>query len=311
MGGSPFSIVGLGGYEFEDDDDWAGAREVLSAAIDAGIDWIDTSEAYFDGKNELTIAAAFRDISARLKISNKVAPAPDGTGFGPEQIRQACTQSLERLGVDRFDVYLLHWPDATGVSLEETWGAMRQLVDDGLVELVGLSNFGRSEIERCLAIGPVDVIQEGLSPIDHLETRGLARWCGEKGIGVVTYEPLANGMLAGAIQRPDDLARVVGDDYQEWGFWKRLFAPGRFERSEAVRDGMLAIADRVGCSLPQLALAWNLHQPGVTMTLAGTRNPEHARTNAAAADIQLTAEQVAELDALVPLGPTFAEDPTA
>jgi aryl-alcohol dehydrogenase-like predicted oxidoreductase len=302
------SRVGLGGYEFEDDPDWAGAREVLSAAIDAGIDWLDTAESYFDGMNELTIGRALRDIGAEMTISTKVAPVPDGTGFSGDQIRKACATSLERLGVERVDMYLLHWPDRTGVPLEETWASMRGLVDDALVNRVGLSNFDREQIERCLAVGPVDLIQEGLSPIDHLETRELARWCAERGIAVVTYEPLGNGMLAGAIRSPDDFARVVGDDYQEWGFWKRLFAPGRFERSQAVADGMRAVADRLGCSLAQVAIAWNLHQPGVTAALAGTRSAAHIRDDAAAATIALTDEQVAELDALIPLGPTFAED---
>ena len=121
----------------------------------------------------------------------------------------------------------------------------------------------------------------------------------------MTYEPLGSGMLAGAIERPEDFVRAVGDDYAEWPFWQRLFAPGKFERSEAVRDGMQAVADRIGCSLPQLALAWNIHQEGVSATLAGTRNPVHARTNAEAADVVLTRDQIDELDALIPLGPTF------
>jgi aryl-alcohol dehydrogenase-like predicted oxidoreductase len=302
------SKVGLGGFEFEDDPDWAGAREVLSAAIDAGIDWLDTAESYFDGMNELAIGRALRDIGAEMTISTKVAPAPNGTGFAADQIRKACTTSLERLGVDRVEMYLLHFPDRSGVPLEETWASMRGLVDDGLAERVGLSNFDREQIERCLAVGPVDLIQEGLSPIDHLETRALATWCAERGIAVVTYEPLANGMLAGAIRAPEDFARVVGDDYREWGFWKRLFAPGRFERSRAVADGMRAMADRLGCSLAQVAIAWNLHQPGVTATLVGTRSPAHIRDDAAAAAIALTDEQLAELDASIPLGPTFAAD---
>ena len=302
------SKVGLGGYEFEDDPDWAGAREVLAAAIDAGIDWLDTAESYFDGMNELTIGRALRDIGAEMTISTKVAPAPDGTGFGRDQIRKACTTSLERLRVERVDMYLLHWPDRTGIELEETWASMRGLVDDGLVERVGLSNFDREQIERCLAIGSVDLIQEGLSPIDHLETRELARWCAERGIAVVTYEPLGNGMLAGAIRSPEDVSRVVGDGYQEWDFWKRLFSPGRFERSRAVADGMHAVADRIGCTLAQVAIAWNLHQPGVTAALAGTRNPAHIRDDAAAAAIELTEDQLAELDTLISMGPTFAPD---
>jgi aryl-alcohol dehydrogenase-like predicted oxidoreductase len=185
---------------------------------------------------------------------------------------------------------------------------MRRLVDDDLVTHVGVSNFDQRQLERCLRVGPVDLIQEGLSPIDHLETRELARWCSERGIAVVTYEPLGNGMLAGAIRAPEDFARVVGDDYEEWPFWQRLFSPGRFARSEEVTDGMRAVADRVGCTLAQIAIAWNLHQPGVTATLAGTRSPAHIRDDAGAASIKLTDEQLAELDALIPLGPNFAQD---
>ncbi len=303
IGSERFSVVGLGGYELESDPSWSGARDVLAAAIGSGIDWLDTAEAYFDAMNERTIGAAMRDVGAPIKVSSKVAP--NVSGFKAEQIRQACMGSLERLGLGRLDMFLLHYPDETGVPLEETWTAMRQLVDDGLVGLAGLSNFDQAQIERCLTVGPVNVIQEGLSPIDHLETLELARWCGRQGIGVVTYEPLGNGMLAGAIERPEDFVRVVGDDYEEWGFWQRLFAPGKFERSVVVRDGMQAVAERIGCSLPQLALAWSIQQEGVSATLAGTSNPAHARTNAEAADVVLTRDQIDELDALIPLGPTF------
>jgi aryl-alcohol dehydrogenase-like predicted oxidoreductase len=299
------SAVGLGGYEFQETPGWTGARDIVEAALGAGTNWIDTSEAYFDGMNERTISAALRDVGEEVLLSTKVAPSPGGTGFEPDRIRDACAKSLQRLGVDRVDMYLLHFPGDDGVRLEDTWTAMRGLVDDGLVRLAGLSNFDRVQVERCLAVGPVDVIQEGLSPIDHLDHRELFRWCEERGIGVATYEPLANGMLAGAIRAPEDLVRVVGEDYMEWPFWKRLFSPGRFERSQTVVDGMRAVAGSIGCTVAQLALAWNLRQPGVTATLAGSRNPVHVRENAEAASIELTDAQVAELDALIPLGPTF------
>ncbi len=298
------SVVGLGGYEFEDDVGWAGARDIVEAALGAGTNWIDTSEAYFDGVNERTIAAALGDVGEEVLLSTKVAPAPDGTGFKPDRIREACAKSLERLDVEQLDIYLLHWPDG-GVPLEATWAAMRGLVDDGLVRVAGLSNFDRDQIERCLAVGPVDLIQDGLSPIDHLDHRDLFRWCEERSIGVVTYEPLGNGMLAGAIGSPEDFVRVVGEDYMEWGFWKRLFSPGKFERSQTVVGGMRAMAEGIGCSLAQLALAWNMRQSGVTATLAGSRNPVHVRENAEAASIELTDGQLAELDGLILLGPTF------
>jgi myo-inositol catabolism protein IolS len=305
VGGEWFSVVGLGGFEFEDDPNWPGARDVLLAAIEAGVDWIDTAEEYFYRKNERVIAAALHDVGRPMKLSSKVAPLPDGTGFEPKQIREACEGSLERLEVDHLDMFLMHYPGESTDGLEDSWGAMRALVDDGLTRLVGLSNFDRSDVERCSAVGPVDVLQEGLSLIDHLETLDLARWCETQRIGVVTYEPLGNGMLAGAIASPEDFARVV-PEYQEWGFWKRLFSPGRFERSQAVADGMRNVAERVGCSLPQLALAWNLQQTGVSATLAGTRSQAHARSNAEAADVVLGPEDLADLDALIPLGPTQA-----
>jgi aryl-alcohol dehydrogenase-like predicted oxidoreductase len=309
IGDVGFSIVGLGGYEFGADAAWAGGRDVVEAALDTGINWIDTGEAYFDGMNECVIAAALKSCGAEMLLSSKVYPAPAGTGFEPDQIRDACAKSLQRLAIEQIDLYLLHRPD-DAISVEATWEAMRGLVDDGLVRYVGLSNFDRGLIERCLKVGPVDHVQDGLSPIDHLENLELFPWCHKQGIPVVTYEPLANGMLAGAIASPHDFARVVGDGYAEWGFWKRLFAPGRFERSQAVADGMRSMAEHIGCTLAQVALAWNLHQPGVTATLAGSRNPVHVRDNAAAADVELTAAQLAELDALIPLGPTFTTDPS-
>jgi len=305
MDRSTISKIGLGGYELGDDPAWPGARDVLVAAAEAGITWIDTAEAYSDYANETVIGAAIADTGtgSRFAISSKVAP--NYSGFRPEEIRRACEGSLERLGRDRLDLYFMHYPGGD-VPLEDSWAAMRALVDDGLVENVGLSNYDQPDIERALAVGPVDVVQECLSPIDRLQNRRLFRWCADRSIAVVTYEPLANGMLAGAISAPEDFARVVGDDYAEWGFWKRLFSPGRFERSAAVANGMKAIAREVGCSLAQLALAWNVHQTGVSSTLAGSRNPVHVRENGAAGAIELDREKLDAIDALVQLGPTFA-----
>ena len=155
IGGESFSVVGLGGFEFEDDPDWPGAREVLLAAIEAGIDWIYTAEQYSDRKNEIVIAAALRDVGQPMKLSSKIAPLPDGTGFEPKQIREACEGSLERLGVDRLNMYLMHYPGESNDGLEESWGAMRALVDDGLTRLVGLSNFERPEEEELEHLPPL------------------------------------------------------------------------------------------------------------------------------------------------------------
>jgi aryl-alcohol dehydrogenase-like predicted oxidoreductase len=298
------SIVGLGGYELGGDAGNERERLVLDAALESGINWVDTAEAYSEGQNEPTIAAAIGPRRDRILLSTKVAPEPDGTGLRPEQVRAACSTSLTRLGTEHVDLYFVHWPDQD-VPLEDTWGAMRALVDEGLVRAAGLSNFDQDAIERCRAVGLVDVVQECLSPIDRLGNRDLFAWCAAEGIGVVTYEPLANGMMTGTVTSPSDFARVVGADYREWGFWKRLFSPGRFQRSKTVADGIRDLAGRIGCTMAQLAIAWNVHQTGVTATLAGTTSPAHARENAAAASIALTDDQLGELETLVRRGPSF------
>jgi aryl-alcohol dehydrogenase-like predicted oxidoreductase len=206
-----------------------------------------------------------------------------------------------RLGRDQIDIYLLHHPDETGVSLGETWGAMTELVAAGLVRAIGLSNYEMDAVERCNAQRPVDVVQDGLSLVDHLDNRrSFARW-GELGIGVVVYEPLGSGTLSG---RSIDEVRQAWADWSEFGFYKRLLAGENGDRSATLIDALRPIAERHEVSIPQLAIAWVLRQQGVTATLAGSRNPEHVRQNAHAANLDLPESVFAELETLIPLGPT-------
>jgi aryl-alcohol dehydrogenase-like predicted oxidoreductase len=183
---------------------------------------------------------------------------------------------------------------------------MSELVDEGLVRSIGVSNFDRELIERCLAIRHVDSLQPHFSML-HLENRDLIRWCGEQGIGVVCYGPLAFGLLTGAIGmdtefHPEDWRSGHGTG----GSYGRMFAPGKIERSLAVVDGLRPIADRLGITPAQLALAWVVHQPGVTAAIAGSRNPDHVRQNAGAGDVELDRATLEEIEALLPLGPGFA-----
>jgi aryl-alcohol dehydrogenase-like predicted oxidoreductase len=306
--GIELTVIGLGGYELEDleTDSEGTAQRVIAAALDAGIDWIDTAEAYFAGGNESLIGHVLGGVSD-LKLSTKVAPEPDGSGFRPEQIASACRSSLDRLRADHLDLYFLHWPDETGVPLDETWDAMARLVDDGLVLAIGLSNFTREDLDRCREIRDVDVMQQGLSLVDHLDERDLIRHCGETGTAVVTYEPLGSGILTGAVTRSTDPISVWGEDYVEWGFYQRLFAPGKIERSLAVVDRLREIAERLDITVSQLAIAWNLGQPGVTAAIAGSRNPAHVSENARAAEVELSPADLEELEAVMLLGPAFGE----
>jgi aryl-alcohol dehydrogenase-like predicted oxidoreductase len=267
--------------------------EAIRAGLDAGIDWIDTAEVYGDGVSERLVGHAIEGRRDDVVVATKVAPEPEGTGFRPEQVRTACEKSLQRLGTDRIDVYQLHWPDESGVPLEDTWGAMGDLQDAGLALHIGVSNFDRAQIETCLAMRHVDSLQPEFSML----TRGhadLIRWCGEQGVGVVSYGPLAYGLLTGAITSE---TRFSDGDWRGQEPKEGPFAD--LEGSLAIVERLRAVADRLGCEPSQLALAWNVHRPGVTAAIAGSRNPDHVRSNALAGDLALDTATLEELDSLL------------
>ncbi|MGH2631540.1 MAG: aldo/keto reductase [Actinomycetota bacterium] len=304
--GPELSVVGYGASEAggtawgpnESDEAVIGA---MRAALDAGIDWIDTAEVYGDGVSESLVGRAIAGRRAEVIVASKVAPAPEGSGFRPEQILAACDASLGRLGTDVIDLYQLHWPDSSGVALEETWGAMADLADAGKVRFIGVSNFDRDLIERCGAIRHVDSLQQEFSMLNRRDAELIA-WCRERGTGVVSYGPLAFGLLTGAITA--ETAFTDGD-------WRRqggepddpdevdLFAADVLPSALAVVDRLRPIALRIGASLPELALAWNVHQPGVTSAIAGSRNAEHVRANALSGDVKLDVATLDEVNAIL------------
>jgi aryl-alcohol dehydrogenase-like predicted oxidoreductase len=313
--GLELSVIGFGAWEAGGGSEWGAPPpreqivDAIRSVLDTGINWIDTAEVYGDGHSEELVGEAVVGHRDEVLIASKVGPSPEGTGFRPEEVAEACRKSLKRLGTDRIDLYQLHWPDFTGVPLEETWEAMTALVDEGLVGAIGVSNFDRELIERCEAIRHVDSLQQRFSML-VLEDRELIRWCGEQGIGVLSYAPLAFGLLTGAIAADTvfGAADHRGPEDEFWsGSWARLFDPPKRARGLAVVDGMRPIAERLGCSIAQLALAWNVHQPGVTSAIAGSRNPGHVRTNADAGTIALDDATLADLETLLLLGPAFAE----
>ena len=310
--GVDVSCIGLGGYELgpEPDEipDVARAVQVIRTAIDGGINWLDTSENYLATHNEEVIGAALAEVgNGDFLVASKVAPGAGttggGSGFRREQVHAACRGSLERLGRDRIDIYFLHWPDDTGVPLEETWAAMAELADASLVRAIGMSNYTPEEVARCHAQRPVDAVQVGLSLIDYLEDRpDIAAW-GEMGIAVTIYEPLASGILTG---KTIEQARAAWTGpWRESAFYKRLLGPTSGERSFAVADALQPIAGRLGVTVAQVAIAWVLQQPGVAAAIAGSRDGGHLRENAGAADVTLPDDVLDALEELIPLGPTF------
>jgi aryl-alcohol dehydrogenase-like predicted oxidoreductase len=179
---------------------------------------------------------------------------------------------------------------------------MAELADAGLVRAIGLSNYELQDIERCHRQRPVDVVEDGLSLIDYLDARALFARCEELGIAVTIFEPLASGILSDKT-REQVLATWTGP-WLESAFYEQLLSPGKAERSFAVADGLRPIAARLGATVAQVAIAWVLHQRGISAAIAGSRSGRHVGENARAASLVLT-RSLAEIEQLIPLGPAF------
>lgn len=298
--GPEISVVGYGAWEIGGDT-WGPNPDLdelihaIHAGFDEGITWVDTAEVYGSGTSEEIAGKALEDRRG-VMIFTKLAPKPSGTGFRPDEVRAGCDASLTRLGRDVIDLYQLHWR-SKDVPIEETWGAMAELVEAGKVRHIGVSNFDRELIERCEAIHHVDSLQPELSMLHraHLDS-GLLSFCDENGTGAICYGPLAYGLLTGTITpdtefHPKDWRS--GDTSMR--YYERLFKPGVLEGHLETVDGLRPIADRVGCSLAQLALAWVFHQPAVAGAIAGSRKADHVAENAAAGDVMLSEKDLEDI----------------
>lgn len=268
----------------------------MHAGFDAGITWVDTAELYGGGRSEEVVGQAMKGRDDLL-VFTKVAP--DGSGVDSAGVRKGAEGSLRRLGRDVIDVYQVHWHDER-VPLEETWEAMARLVEDELVRFAGVSNFSETQIQRCEAIMHVDSLQPHFSLL-HQEGRGdLFPFCRANGTGIVCYGPLAYGLLTGVVTRD---TRFGPDDWRSGGlgvgYYDELFAPAVLEANIAIVEDLRAIADGLGMTLAQLALAWVLHQEGVAGAIAGSRSAQHMAENAAAGSLELGADDLEEIEVVL------------
>jgi aryl-alcohol dehydrogenase-like predicted oxidoreductase len=312
--GIELSVVGLGGawlgHDLTDKSAVDRASGVLQAALASGVNWVDTSENYFDTGNETVIGAALASMPDSFLVCSKVAPGAlrsgGASGFRPEQVRRACEDSLRRLGRDHLDVYLLHWPDRTGqVPLADTWAAMTDLADAGHVRSIGLSNYRQDDISACHRQRRVDVIEDGLNLLEYLGSREMFAWCGEQGIAVTIFEPLASGALT---DRPFEQVRQrwVGGPWDDVTVYPGLLCLENADRIRQVTDGLRAVGSRLGATVAQVAIAWVLSQPGVASAIVGSSNADRARDNARAAELHLDESALQTIEDLIPLGPALA-----
>jgi aryl-alcohol dehydrogenase-like predicted oxidoreductase len=292
------SVVGFGAWvtgmdTASDELDEGELDRAILAAYESGITWFDTAEIYSNGRSERILGRVLRPIRDRALIATKVAPAGAGSGFRRTDVHRAVRRSLRRLKTDRLDLYQLHWPDPS-VPIQESWGAMRELVDEGLVRAAGLSNVDRRLIERCLEVGPVDAVQNQLSILHPHDAGSLLPWLSDMGIGYLAYGSLAFGLLSGSIDAGSNFAwddwRSGGPARYERNYYEDLFAPGRIQKHLTVVETLKSMADEIDVTLPVLSIRWALEQPGTTAAVVGSRRPAHIQSNALAGSVRLTAQ---------------------
>ena len=298
------SVVGLGTWVFGGR--WGGADDADSlaachAALDAGVNWIDTADIYGQGRAERIVGQAVRERRDEVVVATKGGVAWES---GPplriwreasaDYLRAACDRSLEALGLDHIDLYQVHWPVA-GVAADETIGALEELRRAGKVRAIGVSNYALADLEATGAAAPIDSFQPGY----HLMRRDIEAaelpWCREHGVGVIAYGPLAHGLLTGKMSAGTTFAagdwRADSELFADEAFPERVAAVGELEEvaREAGREGGVA----------ELAVAWVLRRPEVTSAIVGARTAEQAARNAALAGPPLTADEEAAIEAVL------------
>ena len=294
--------VGGGGWAFgwgpQDDN---ASLATMRHALDQGVNWIDTAAVYGLGHSEKVVGQLLREIpdAQRPLIFTKcglVWSAHDRMReprriLTPDSIRKECESSLRRLGVERIDLYQFHWPDESSTPVEYSWATMVQLVQEGKVRAIGVSNFDVDLLARCEAIRHVDSLQPPFSLINRAAADAKVPWCASHDTGVICYSPMQSGLLTEGFTA-DRVASLASDD------WRRLapeFQEPKLRRNLLLRDALRPIATRHDTSVSSIAIAWTLAWPGVTGAIVGARTPKQVDGWIGAASIALTSADLDEI----------------
>ena len=294
--------IGGGGWAFgwgpQDD---AESIAAMRRAVERGINWIDTAAIYGLGHSEEVVGRFLKDLPAKDRpfIFTKCGLVWDEADrmkdakrvLAPASIRKECEASLRRLGVERIDLYQFHWPDDSGVAVEESWAEMLRLVDEGKVRVPGVSNFGMELLARCEKLRHVDSLQPPFSMIRRDAGGSVIPRCAARKTGVIVYSPMQAGILNDTFSL-EKVAKLAPDD---WRRNTREFNPPNVHANIALRDALKPIAARHGTNVASVAVAWTLAWPGVTGAICGARSAEQVDGWVGAGSVTLTAEDLTEI----------------
>ncbi len=275
---------------------WVGIEDAetikaIREGFEAGIATVDTAEVYGNGHSEQIVAQALSDVRDKATYATKVF----ANHLKYDQVIEACEGSLKNLKTDYIDLYQIHWPsgafNSEVVPIEETMSALNKLKEQGKIRAIGVSNFSRTQIEEASQYGRIDSLQPAYSLFWRQVEKDTMPYCVENNISILAYSSLAQGLLTGKFERGHKFEE--GDNRAK----NTLFQGENYERAQQALDKLRPIAERHQCTLAQLSLAWLIAQPQ-TNAIAGARNTEQAVANAKAADVQLSGDELKEIDAI-------------
>jgi len=294
----------LAGGKVWGDQDEREAIDALHTAVDLGVNFFDSAEAYGNGDSEAILGRAFNGMRDKVIIATKVSQ----NHMKPADLRAACERSLALLQTDYIDVYYLHWPNWE-IPFADTMGEMQKLKDEGKIRAVGCSNFGVRDLADLLAVDHVDVNQLGYNLLFRAIEHEIVPACLASDVSVAPYSPMLHGILTGKFATIDDIpdGRARTRHFSsERRPMTRHGGPGNEPETAAALAEIRRICGDAGLPMAQVSLAWLLGKPGVTTVIAGARNPAQIKSNAEAAALDLSKDVMSALDdATEPLRAAF------